>query len=455
MYFLKSESFMMRIGNRFHIQAALRALLTIAAFQAFVWTGGWNQTALAQTAQVEQQPIPVPFSPPDRTDPDAEELYQRGHDALTANNTELALSEFRQSCEINNAKSCFNVAALIEMKHPQMTADSDGIKTVIEFYAKACLLGFQRACVTEAQYYRSIDYGALDLAKAEDMLSTACDEGEISGCEDLAEMHYQGIATSPDINLAATLFKRGCDSGGRAISCFNYGLMREKGQGIRKGRADAIEYYRLGCRKGSDAACINLAFDYANRAERPIAMALFRKSCDNGVLLACTNLGEMLRDGDLASQASAAEIFRKACDKGNGHGCRSLGQMAQAGNDAAGPKSHAIRYFNKGCDSGDAGSCFNSGLAYWTGHHAHKSAKRAFASFSKGCGLRSAPSCAGASLAVLGMKTKDADSRRDLAHKWFESAYALDPRNSVVAALKEWYDQGAKSDPTALISGKE
>ena len=455
MYFLKSKSFMMRIGNRLHIQAALRALLTIAAFQAFVWTSVWNQTALAQTAQVEQQPIPVPFAPPDRTGPDAEELYQRGHDALSANNAKLALSEFRWSCAINNAKSCFNVAALIEMKHPKIAAKSNDMKRVIHSYAKACSLGFQRACVAEARYYRSNDYGVQDLAKAEFMLSKACDEGEIPGCEDLAEMHYQGITTSPDINLAAALFKRGCDSGGRALSCFNYGLMRQKGQGIRIDHADAIEYYRLGCRKGSDAACINLAFDYANRAERTIAMGLFRKSCDNGVLLACTNLGEMLRDGDLASQASAAEIFRNACDKDSGDACRSLGQMAQGGNDAAGPKSHAIRYFNKGCDIGDTGSCFNSGLAYLIGLHTHKSPKRAFASFAKGCGLRSAPSCAGASLAVLDMKKNDAGSRRDLARKWFAAAYALDPENDFVAALKEWYDQGSKTDPTAAISGKQ
>ena len=347
--------------------------------------------------------------PPAKAEFSAEEYYQRGHDALSANDKARALDEFRAACQMDNAKSCFNVGLLTETLHPAKSGDIDAIEQIFKPYVKACMLGFQRACATEAQLYLSEKYGLKNLPKAEAMLSKACFEGEFSGCENLAELHYQGVAAVPSLDLAATLFKKSCDAEGRALSCFNYGLMREKGQGSPKNTAMALEYYRLGCRKGADVACINLAIHYADRKETIIAKGLFRQSCDRGALVACANLGELLRNSnhDHPDNAVAVDIFRKACDKNDGKSCRALGQMAQDGIKVAGTMSGAIRYFEKGCQIQYAQSCYNAGLTHWIGYHVPKNPQTALSWFAKGCALKSASSCAGASLAVLAFKKGD------------------------------------------------
>lgn len=377
----------------------------------------------------------------------AEELYQRGHDTLSANYKDLALDEFKKSCAMAHAKSCFNVGILSETLYPGIAERSEEVDALAGYYAKSCSLGFQRGCVALAQFYRSDRYGLQDLPRAIKLFSDACDANEITGCEDLAEIHYRGEGINPDFDRAAQLFKRGCDADGRALSCFNYGLMREKGRGVPRDGAIALEYYRLGCRKGSDPSCINLAFDYVSREETYMAKGLFRQSCLRGAVEACVNLGELLRQTEVGhpDNVEAVGLFRKACEEGHGKSCRSLGQMAQDGVKAVGPKTAGIGYFKKGCELRFAPSCYNAGLSHWIGFHAPESRRWALFWFAKGCALKSATSCAGASLATQSPKKKRDRPLIDVAaRRWFEEGYAIDPQDGVVQALKDWYDHGTK-----------
>ena len=60
--------------------------------------------------------------------------------------------------------------------------------------------------------------------------------------------------------------------------------------------------------------------------ELPRAVELYKKACDGGNMLGCTNLGSMYANGDGVEEdfSKAAKLLKKACDGGDMNGCRSL-----------------------------------------------------------------------------------------------------------------------------------
>ena len=56
------------------------------------------------------------------------------------------------------------------------------------------------------------------------------------------------------------------------------------------------------------------------------AFELYKKACDGGEMLGCTNLGVMYANGDGVEEdfSKAAKLLKKACDGGDMNGCRNL-----------------------------------------------------------------------------------------------------------------------------------
>ena len=65
---------------------------------------------------------------------------------------------------------------------------------------------------------------------------------------------------------------------------------------------------------------------FYNNKEYDEAAELFKKACDGGKMLGCTNLGFMYANGNGVEKdfSKAAELLKKACDGGDMHGCRGL-----------------------------------------------------------------------------------------------------------------------------------
>ena len=386
----------------------------------------------------------------------AEAAYQKGHDALTAGKRLLAIEQFEFACERLDAKSCFNIGLLVEGQSREPLSDSrtaipdrNAVGRITSAFRGSCYLGFKRGCAALVQYYRSPYYSMQNLPAAMEFASAACDAGEISACEDMAEMYYRGEGVPVDLTRAAVMFKNGCDAGGRALSCFNYALMNEKGQGLAINAEAAFEYYRIACRRGSDLACINLATEYrrsaVGTADREIASGLMEKSCNNGQMLACANLAVITQDSDPSpiGKIRAASLYRQACDGGDGGACRGLGNLASDGVKEAGTRQEATKYFVKGCKLQSGISCYNAGLMYYIGFRTPNRPRTALAWFAKGCNLGSAPSCAGASLAAFAMKAGDPDGGKEVAIKWLDHARHYYPEDGLVKALDGWFANGA------------
>lgn len=394
----------------------------------------------------------------------AEAAYQKGHDALTAGKQLLAIEQFEFACERLDAKSCFNVGLLFERQSreplsssPTVIPDRNMVGRITSAFRKSCYMGFKGGCAALVQYYRSPYYSMQNLPAAIEFASAACDAGEISACEDLAEMHYRGEGMPVDLTRAAVMFKSGCDAGGRALSCFNYALMNEKGQGLAINAVAAFEYYRMACRRGSDSACINLATEYRRSAlgaaDREIASGLMEKSCNNGAMIACGNLAVMTEESDPSpiGKIRAASLYRQACDGGDGGACRGLGNLASDGVKEAGTRREATKYFVKGCKLQSGISCYNAGLMYYIGFRTPNRPRTALAWFAKGCNLGSAPSCAGAALAAFAMKPGDSDGGKEVAIKWLDHARYHHPEDGLVKALDGWLTNGANPSDTPQL----
>ena len=379
---------------------------------------------------------------------DALEAYAMGHDALSAKREELAVRMFRLGCDQRDPRSCFNAAKISEDRlDAQPAANSSDqrlITAITDGFSSACDLGFQRGCANLVRYLRSPDYGLQDLPKARLLARAACDAGVALACGELAEMHYRGEGMTIDLPKAADLFQHACETDGPATSCFNFGLMLAKGQAQGVEAKEVSFYYREGCRRGSNEACINLAVEYASAPDKPgyleIASGLLEQVCKRGAAVACKNLAVLTLDHRLGAEppATAAALYRKACDAGEGGACRGLGNLAQEGVRHAGTPREAVGLFEKGCDFGSGPSCYNAGLMHLIGY---KTAERPIIGlqwFAKGCSLGSAPSCAGAAIASYSPKPKHPHLGLDASRRWLEQARVLDPAEPVVLSLEGW-----------------
>jgi hypothetical protein len=384
---------------------------------------------------------------------EAQLAYEMGHDALAAKREDVALDHFTRACKNGDPRGCYNVGVLTEpkMRENAGAAGPDPllVAAVTTAYSDACDLGFQRGCAMLVPYLRGLEYAVHDSAKAITVARAACEAGENFACAELAEIYYTGEGTAPDLPEAARLFRHLCDAQWQADSCFNYALMLGKGEVGAPEASGVVRYYRLGCRRGSDAACINLANYYAESPEVPefrqIAAGLLEQSCERGAIMACANLATLIYDHRLGSDFAtrAVSLYRSACERGHGDACRSLGNLAQDGVAAAGAPGDAIGLFVKGCELGSGISCYNAGLMYFIGYNVATDQDAGLRWFAKGCLLDSASACAGAALASFSTESGLPNRGVDVARRWLELARALDPDNALVQSFTEWLNEGA------------
>ena len=419
----------------------------------------------------------------------AEEYYRQGLDAIAAKNSEKARQAFIASCAAGGGAACYHIASILDEQETKAaatatpapalaaaTAAVEGDEAVApepkaaDYYQRACNLNFQHACTVYAGLLQTGEKGVLqDKTKALALFRNACDRNDAGACQSLADATYQGDGVPKDLTSAAELYRKACEFSGAGKTCFNYGLMRERGIGVDADAAEALTYYRRACQRKAEEGCTNLAIRYAEGDGVPqdaeLAAGFFSEGCKNGDFNACNNLAYVTRTGKGVAQNSegAADLYRANCDKGDGAACYGLGQMAMEREPGAGGKAKAYPLFVKACNVNYARGCYNAGLTRWIGWGTGKNLEEGYRWFTKGCGLNDASSCGGAAILTVGRANGEGDEVKGLspetkaeAMKWLAAGKRIDADNILIKSAEEWLakaesGEGAE-DPAKAIA---
>jgi TPR repeat protein len=171
-----------------------------------------------------------------------------------------------------------------------------------------------------------------ELARAHEILTDTCEQGEPNACLHLGGLFERGLGVERDVYRAGQLYERAC-AGGVMFGCVVLGLhIQAYGWGEELARVDDL--YRRACQGGDATGCGLLGFAYElgqgvdpdlNRARD-----LYEQACTGGADWICYFLAELYRDVE-PDPARARQLYEQACDHTYMRGCASLGVLLAEG----------------------------------------------------------------------------------------------------------------------------
>jgi hypothetical protein len=192
---------------------------------------------------------------------------------------------WQQACLKDARNACANLASILEIYCKDGSGWSCNEVGVLRFHGRAagadlvsdfkrsCAAGFPAGCRNVITMQTGLgtpiqgrprlqDYpivlrtgkGALAEREPVDLLTRACDQGWMTGCDDLGALFLRGQGIPRDAGRAAAAFERACD-GGLAIGCSNLGLMHYSADGIPKDTTKGLAYLKQACGLGLSNAC--------------------------------------------------------------------------------------------------------------------------------------------------------------------------------------------------------
>ena len=168
-------------------------------------------------------------------------------------------------CEEGSGWACNEVAVL---RWHRRVPGYDGVG---DAFTRACLLGFKTGCANTAAALlgaprqsppQLADYrivlgtgkGPLPDTTPVALYTRACDQGWLTGCEDLGGTFLKQTGVERNAAAAVTAFAKACD-GGLATSCSNAGLMYYSGDGLPADKSKGLAYLERACKLGHPNAC--------------------------------------------------------------------------------------------------------------------------------------------------------------------------------------------------------
>jgi uncharacterized protein len=162
---------------------------------------------------------------------------------------------------------------------------------------------------------------------------------------------------------------------GNLPSCTKRGIMGlTGGSGANREPLAAAKLLGLSCKNGHARACsmLGYVFQDPNLAQQPdpkSANEAFAKGCKEGDELGCYGLGSnaFFGRGMDKDQQFAVKLMARACEGGHHAACSDLGVFYLGGNGLAKDDAKAARLFKSACDGSNASACSNLGYMVETG----------------------------------------------------------------------------------------
>jgi uncharacterized protein len=156
------------------------------------------------------------------------------------------------------------------------------------------------------------------------------------------------------------------------------GLALDRGKGVAKDRAKAVEWFRKAAEAGHPVGQNALASAYATGdglpQDYPQALEWYGKAAAQGYSSAQANLGFACYGGQGVAQdrAQAAAWFRRAADQGHPGAQRALGVMYANGQGVPRDDAQAVAWYRKAAEQGDDTAQVDLALAYENGNGVRK-----------------------------------------------------------------------------------
>lgn len=166
------------------------------------------------------------------------------------------------------------------------------------------------------------------ILSAIDILHSKCEFGDDNSCNDLGAT-YEQIG---EYENAMKFYTRACDNG-IEIGCANMGMMYEKGLGVSKNPAKALDIYKTSCNNGGALGCYNLATAYRKgeivAQDYAIAYSAYTSACEKEDVPSCANIGSMheLGQGVQKDELKAYNIYKVACFRGFNRACPHMKRL--------------------------------------------------------------------------------------------------------------------------------
>jgi TPR repeat protein len=299
-------------------------------------------------------------------------------------------------------------------------------------------------------------YRAGDLAAARDLWQKGCDAGRAKDCYELGIVYRDGEGVAPDPQRYAELMARACD-GKIASACHNLGrgalrAVEEEGAAATPQQLETgIGYYRRGCQLGLPMSCSNLGLHLAREAVKgdPSAVEGLRQSCIEGAGAICFGLASLYdihlgaKLGDDPDAANAALLL--GCERFDRDSCQNLAWHYDHGFGLETNRVRGSALYHLACDDDPGFICPmvpGSAVAAQPDRKApvSKELQRAAGAYRAACDDGLAMGCFG--YARLVARSGGGASDTAVIRNWLEKALTLSPEMPIATELMRRLDAG-------------
>jgi TPR repeat protein len=226
------------------------------------------------------------------------------------------------ACALGHAEACHVLGEI--RSYERVPAEGRDPVRAVDAFERACHDGMGQSCALGAETLLATS-PTLETSRRRitDLADRGCDLGEIDACLLAGERHELGHGAIADAEAAAPKYRKACEGDDRQ-AC--YGLSR-----VTLDKAEAARALERACPDDSydsvPEACHQRATTVADgpTADRALATALWKKSCDGDYELGCAHYGDALIDSRDEDERTMGDTYlRRSCRRGLAWACKRM-----------------------------------------------------------------------------------------------------------------------------------